>query len=103
MALEQSVTSKYGITCSKGYIVVNGVMYDKGLLSPTNPVADGENNNSTISVVVYADKAARDNNDQHIDQLSVRFKMDIAAGDNAILQAYAHLKTLDEYKDAKDV
>ena len=56
MALEKEI-SKYGFTANKGYHVVDSVRYHKRLVTPT--VATGEKNTS-MSVVSYSDKDARD-------------------------------------------
>ena len=100
MALEKEI-SKYGFTANKGYHVVDSVRYHKRLVTPT--VATGEKNTS-MSVVSYSDKDARDAGSEPMKQQSYQF--DIATESNSediLTQAYAYLKTLDEFKDAADV
>ena len=100
MALEKEI-SKYGFTANKGYHVVDSVRYHKRLGTPT--VATGEKNTS-MSVVSYSDKDARDAGSEPMKQESYQFDLATESDAEDILtQAYAYLKTLDEFKDAADV
>ena len=100
MALEKEI-SKYGFTANKGYHVVDSVRYHKRLVTPT--VATGEKNTS-MSVVSYSDKDARDAGSEPMKQESYQFDLATESDAEDILtQAYAYLKTLDEFKDATDV
>ena len=100
MALEKEI-SKYGFTANKGYHVVDFVRYHKRLVTPT--VATGEKNTS-MSVVSYSDKDARDAGSEPMKQESYQFDLATESDAEDILtQAYAYLKTLDEFKDAADV
>ena len=100
MALEKEI-SKYGFTANKGYHVVDSVRYHKRLVTPT--VATGEKNTS-MSVVSYSDKDARDAGAEPMKQESYQFDLATESDAEDILtQAYAYLKTLDEFKDAADV
>lgn len=100
MALEKEI-SKYGFTANKGYHVVDSVRYHKRLVTPT--VATGEKNTS-MSVVSYSDKDARDAGSEPMKQESYQFDLATESDAEDILtQAYAYLKTLDEFKDAADV
>ena len=100
MALEKEI-SKYGFTANKGYHVVDSVRYHKRLVTPT--VATGEKNTSK-SVVSYSDKDARDAGSEPMKQESYQFDLATESDAEDILtQAYAYLKTLDEFKDAADV
>ena len=97
MALEKEI-SKYGFTANKGYHVVDSVRYHKRLVTPT--VATGEKNTS-MSVVSYSDKDARDAGSEPKKQESYQFDLATESDAEDILtQAYAYLKTLDEFKDA---
>ena len=100
MALEKEI-SKYGFTANKGYHVIDSVRYHKRLVTPT--VATGEKNTG-ISVVSYSDKDARDVGLEPMKQESYQFDLATESDAEDILtQAYAYLKTLDEFKDASDV
>lgn len=100
MALEMAI-SKYGFTANNGYHVIDYVGYYKRLVTPT---VSTDEKNASISVVSYSDKDARDAGSEPMKEQSYQF--DVATGSDAediLTQAYAHLKTLDEYKDATDV
>ena len=100
MALEKEI-SKYGFTANKGYHVVDSVRYHIRLVTQT--VATGEKNTS-MSVVSYSDKDARDAGSEPMKQESYQFDLATESDAEDILtQAYAYLKTLDEFKDAADV
>jgi len=100
MALEMSF-EKYGLTASKCYVVVTGVHYSKGLHQPTPAIAD---TNSIMTVLFYSDKNTRDADKEPMESRSISFKMNTASdAKDSVTQAYAHLKTLDEFKDATDV
>ncbi len=97
MALKQSVEA-YGTTFSEAYILVNTVTYNKGL---GGPVAYEAAKKTSMSVLTYASKEARDNKADPI--LDQRFDFDTdMSGESAVNQAYAYLKTLDEFKNAED-
>ena len=100
MALEMPF-EKYGLTASKCYVVVTEVHYSKGLHQPTPAIAD---TNSIMTVLFYSDKNTRDADKEPMESRSISFKMNTASdAKDSVTQAYAHLKTLDEFKDATDV
>tara|TARA_R100001198_G_C5092117_1_gene128422 strand:- start:222 stop:524 length:303 start_codon:yes stop_codon:yes gene_type:complete len=100
MALQMSI-SKYGFTANNAYHVIESVRYNKRLITPI--VTTGEKN-ASISLLSYADADARTAGDEPMKQQNYQF--DLATGSDAediLTQAYAHLKTLDEFSDATDV
>ena len=100
MALEMAI-SKYGFTPNNGYHVIDSVNYHKRLITPT--VSTGEKN-ASMSVVSYSDKDARDAGSEPMKQQNYQFDVETGSDAEDILtQAYTHLKTLDEFKNATDV
>ena len=99
MALELSF-DKFGFTAAKAYHVINYLHFGKHLNQPTVPNEDGD---TAISVVTYVDKATRDADGEPMMVRNFNFDFDPSSDDGMQAQAYAYLKTLDEFKDAKDV
>ena len=100
MALELSI-SKYGLTASNGYAVIENAAYNKGLITPGN-IEDSET--AYCNVLFYTSAEARNDGEQPIDNKTYNFDLDTTDGAEHILaQAYAHLKTLDEFDGATDV
>lgn len=100
MALEKAI-SKYGFTANNAYHVIDAVKYYKRLITPT--VSTGELN-ASISLVSYADVDARNAGDEPMKQQNYQFDLETGSDAEDILtQAYAHLKTLDEFDGATDV
>lgn len=100
MALVKAI-SKYGFTANNAYHVIDAVKYYKRLITPT--VSTGELN-ASISLASYADVDARNAGDEPMKQQNYQFDLETGSDAEDILtQAYAHLKTLDEFADATDV
>lgn len=100
MALELSI-SKYGLTASNGYALVENAVYDKGLIRPAN-IEDATT--AYCNVLFYTSAEARNDGEQPIDTKTYNFDLDTASdADNILAQAYAYLKTLDEFSEATDV
>ena len=100
MALEKAI-SKYGFTANNAYHVIDTVKYYKRLITPT--VSTGELNGS-INVVSYADVDARNDGDEPMEQKMYQFEIETGTdAEDLLTQAYAHLKTLDEFDGATDV
>ena len=100
MALTKKV-NLFGMDFDDAYLVITRVEYDKGLNLPTDPsTRDGD---SYLDVLIYAKKSARDSDDKPLGMERIFFDMDVSSDNGAVQQAYAHLKTLDEYLDATDV
>ena len=100
MALEISI-SKYGLTASNGYALVENAAYDKGLMRPGN-IEDATT--AYCNVLFYTSAEARNDGEQPIDRKTYNFNLDVKDNaDHILAQAYTYLKTLDEFKDAKDV
>lgn len=100
MALEMSYT-KYGLTTSKGYIVITSLSYFKGLNSPHIQV--GDEKNTSAQIAIYASKEERDANGEPLDVMNVDFDMKLTStAKNPLIQAYEHMKTLDMFKEAED-
>lgn len=99
MALELTF-DKFGFTAGNAYHVINHLGFSKQLNEPTNPT---EHKNTHIAVNTYVDKATRDADGEPMITRSFNFDFDSSSDDNIQVQAYAHLKSLDEFKDAKDV
>ncbi len=100
MALEKEI-SKYGFTANNGYHVIDFVGYHKRLVTPT---VNNDEDTGSITVVSYADKDARDAKTEPMKVANYHFAMDTGSdAKNPVIQAYTYLKTLDEFKDAKDV
>jgi len=100
MALEQDY-EKFGTTFSGSYFVVNNVSFNKGLHSPTAAVA---NTNAHAQVLVYANKSVRDADGDPIDTIGLDLAIENKSDSKSVVeQVYTHMKSLDKYKDAKDV
>ena len=98
MALEISY-DKFGMTMGNCYVVIHNVNYNKGIMTPV-PLE----HNASCEVQYYANKAARDAKETPLHFAGFQFDVDTAQGaDDLLTQAYAHLKTLDEFADATDV
>ena len=101
MALEQDY-DKFGTTFSGSYFVVNSITFSKGLHSPTHD-ADIVNN-SHAQVLVYASKSVREADGEPIDTIGVDLVIENKSNSkSAVEQVYTHMKSLDKYKNAKDV
>ena len=99
MALQKSI-SKFGFTASSAYHCINQCGYQKGLNSPTVPGDD----NVYVVVNSYKNATARNNDEEPMDIRTFNFPLDISADAEGLLeQAYAYLKTLDEFDGATDV
>ena len=100
MALEMAI-SKYGFTANNAYHVIDSVKYYKRLITPT--VHSGEQN-ASISLASYADVDARNDGDEPMEQKMYQFEIETGTdAEDLLTQAYAHLKTLDEFDGATDV
>jgi hypothetical protein len=123
MALQGSYTFK-GIVLSEAYVMVSDVQTRKSINSSQNLVSSATyNSDGTIdqeavyetiytysischgSVNIYKDAAAKTANPHdYIVSDGFNFIGDVSAdADNAVIQAYTHLKTLDEYDGYTDV
>ena len=99
MALELSF-DKFGFTADNAYHVINYLQFGKNLNEPVVPNRDS---NTHIQVLTYMDKATRDADGEPMMVRSFDFEFDNTSNDNIQVQAYAHLKTLDEFAGATDV
>ena len=98
MALEISY-DKFGMTMANCYVVVHNLHFNKGIITPVQL-----DNNANFEVHYWATKEARDNKEKPVHFANFQFDFDTSDdADSVLKQAYAHLKTLDEFKDAKDV
>jgi len=123
MALQGSYTFK-GIVLSEAYVMVSDVQTRKSINSSQNLVSSATyNSDGTIdqeavyetvyssvincngSVNIYKDAAAKTANPhEFIISDNFSFTGDVSAdADNAVIQAYTHLKTLDKYDGYTDV
>lgn len=123
MALQGSYTFK-GIVLSEAYVMVSDVQTRKSINSSQNLVSSATyNSDGTIdqeavyetiytysiicngSVNIYKDAAAKTANpNDYIVSDGFSFTGDVSAdADNAVIQAYTHLKTLDKYDGYTDV
>lgn len=90
MALQKTVQLDNGITLDSAYIRVDAMMGSKFGMS--------FNVDTYVSESAYRDKKG------YVSRSTYNFIPSVADGaDNFIAQAYAHLKSLDEYKDAENV
>ena len=100
MALEQDY-EKFGTTFSGSYFVVNNVSFNKGLNSPTSAVAD---TNAHAEVLVYASKSVREADGEPVDTIGINLAIENKSDSKSVVeQVYTYMKSLDKYKDAKDV
>ena len=123
MALQGSYTFK-GIVLSESYCAISNLSYSKTYIKSQNLVSEKTYNsdgsidqeavyeslynssiNASFSINIYKDASSKSSNpDLTIDSKSFSFTPSIADGaDNFIAQAYAHLKTLDEFDGYTDV
>lgn len=123
MALQGSYTFK-GIVLPEAYVMVSNVQTRKSINSQQNLVSSATyNSDGTIdqeavyetvyssvinchgSVYVYKDAAAKTANpNDFITSEGFNFTGDVSSdADNAVIQAYTHLKTLDKYNGYTDV
>jgi hypothetical protein len=123
MALQGSYTFK-GIVLSEAYVMVSNVQTNKSINSSQNLVSSATyNSDGTIDqeavyetiyssiincngqVKIYKDAAAKTANPhEYIISEGFSFIGDVSAdADNAVIQAYTHLKTLDKYDGYTDV
>ncbi len=123
MALQGSYTFK-GIVLSEAYVMISYVQTNKSINSSQNLVSAATyNSDGTIDqeavyetiyssiincngeVKIYKDAAAKTANPHdYIISKGFNFVGDVSAdADNAVIQAYTHLKTLDEYDGYTDV
>jgi hypothetical protein len=123
MALQGSYTFK-GIVLSEAYVMVSEVQTSKSISSTQSLVSSATyNSDGTIdqeavyentysyainchgSVRIYKDAAAKTANPhEFIAYENFTFTGDVSAdADNAVIQAYTHLKTLDKYNGYTDV
>ena len=124
MALQGNFTYK-GIDISSAYLVVSNLNYNKYSRSSQNEVTpavyDSETGDITTpatyetvwnhvlsanaEVKIYKDSSARTSNpNEFFTILSFNFTPSIADdADNFIIQAYNHIKSLDDYSDYIDV
>lgn len=99
MALQKSI-SKFGFTASSAYHCINRCGYQKGLNSPVVP-GDG---NVYVEVNSYKNATARTDDAEPMEVRTFHFDLDTSSDAEGLLeQAYAHLKTLDEFDGATDV
>jgi hypothetical protein len=123
MALQGSYTFK-GIVLSEAYVMVSIVQTNKSINSSQNLVSaatynsDGTQDQEAVyetiyssvincsgQVKIYKDAAAKTANPKEfLTSKGFSFIGDVSAdADNAVIQAYTHLKTLDEYDGYTDV
>ena len=123
MALQGSYTFK-GIVLSEAYVMVSEVQTIKSinssqkLVSSATYKSDGTIDKEAVyetiysygticsgHVKIYKDAAAKASNPyEFIQSESFNFTGDVSAdADNAVIQAYTHLKTLDKYDGYTDV
>ena len=103
MALTKSI-NKFGIEMADAYWVIDRIDFTKYLDSPTEtPAGIVEGWDTDVYVLVYSNKEARDNKDAFIDQYNYRFQHNKESGLSIQAEAYAYLKTLDEFEGTEDV
>jgi len=123
MALQGSYTFK-GIVLSEAYVMVSDVQTNKSINSSQNLVSSATyNSDGTIdqeavhetvysskfscsgSVRIYKDAGTKTANpNESITSEFFSFDADVSSdADNAIIQAYTHIKTLDKYDGYTDV
>ena len=123
MALQGSYTFK-GIVLSEAYVMMSYVQTNKSINSSQNLASAATYNsdgtidqeavyeniynyaiNCNCEVKIYKDAAAKTANPhEYIISKVFNFVGDVSAdADNAVIQAYTHLKTLDEYDGYIDV
>ena len=104
MALKKSYSSEFGTTHSNAYHKVTSVSWNApGSEAP--PLPDGIEATEYLrgDVSVFATEAARTANSGSLGSSSFSFEYDSDIDKSWVVQAYEHLKTLDDYKDAEDV
>jgi len=103
MALIKSM-NKYGIEFSEAYWVIDRIDFTKYLNYVTDtPAGIVEGWDTELYVLVYSNKEARDNKDNHIAMQNYRFKHNRESELNIQAEAYEHLKTLDEFQGTENV
>ena len=101
MALKKSYSSQFGTTHSNAYHKVTNVSWNSNMMSTPTMAEDVEYLHGNVSV--FATEAARTANSGSLGSSSFSFEYDSDIDKNWVVQAYEHLKTLDDYKDAEDV
>ena len=101
MALKKSYSSQFGTTHSNAYHKVTNVSWNSNIQMPTPTDDDIEYLHGNVSV--FATEAARTANSGSLGSSSFNFEYDSDIDKSWVVQAYEHLKTLDDYKDAEDV
>ena len=103
MALTKSL-NKFGIEMADAYWVVDRIDFTKYLDCPTStPAGIVEGFDTDVYVLVYSNKEARDNEDRFIEKFNYRFKHNKESELSIQAEAYAYLKTLDEFQGTEDV
>jgi len=102
MALKKSYSSQFGTTHSNAYHKVTNVSWNSNILMPT-PTMTEDKEYLYGNVSVFATEAARTANSGSLGSSSFSFEYDSDIDKSWVVQAYEHLKTLDDYKDAEDV
>ena len=118
MALTKSL-EKFGTTFSDAYHRITNLNYSvyeyqEASLTEAEPDADGNpqmpietvtwvsRKNANFQVSTYVDSSARDSHSQPVTTNHYEFTPDWDSSENILAQAYAYLKTLDEYDGAVD-
>ena len=104
MALKKSYSSEFGTTHSNAYHKVTSVSWN-ALAYGAAALPDGIEETEWLrcGVSVFATEAARTSRSKELGSSSFSFEYDSDIDKSWVVQAYEHLKTLDDYEDAEDV
>ena len=102
MALKKSYSSEFGTTHSNAYHKVTSVSWN-ALAYGAAALGIEETEWLRCGVSVFATEAARTANSGSLGSSSFSFEYDSDIDKSWVVQAYEHLKTLDDYEDAEDV
>jgi len=101
MALKKSYSSQFGTTHSNAYHKVTSVSWNSNIMPTPTMAEDVEYLHGNVSI--FATEATRTANSGSLGSSSFSFEYDSDIDKSWVVQAYEHLKTLDDYKDAEDV
>ncbi len=101
MALKKSYSSQFGTTHSNAYHKVTNVSWNSNIMPTPTMAEDVEYLHGNVSI--FATEATRTANSGSLGSSSFSFEYDSDIDKSWVVQAYEHLKTLDDYKDAEDV
>jgi len=106
MALQKNY-QKFGISFPNSYHRITNIEYkiidEEVLNSDTGQIEWQTLQKLVIMVYVYADKAARDNFAEYIENKGYVVDMELNSNQDILKQGYDYLKTLPEYSNSTDV